>query len=154
MNKVAKLVIAVFICELIGIIGASFTIPSIPTWYAGLQKPSFSPPNWIFSPVWTALYFLMGVSLYLVWQNRVKGRRQAIKIFMIQLVLNLLWSILFFYQRSPLAAFVEIVILWSAILATIFFFYRISKAAAYILIPYLLWVSFAAILNLSIYLLN
>lgn len=154
MNKVAKLVIAVFICELVGIIGALFTTPSITTWYATLQKPSFNPPNWIFGPVWTTLYFLMGISLYLVWQKKVKGSEQAMKIFMIQLVLNLIWSILFFYQQSPLAAFIEIILLWSAILATIFFFYKISKAAAYILIPYLLWVSFAAILNLSIYLLN
>jgi translocator protein len=154
MNKLAKFILAIVICQVIGVIGGLFTASSIPTWYAALQKPSFNPPNWIFAPVWTTLYAMMGISLYLVWQKMAKGSRQAIKIFMIQLALNLLWSVLFFYQKSPLAAFIEIIVLWAAILATIFFFYRISKPAAYIMVPYLLWVSFAAVLNFSIYILN
>jgi translocator protein len=149
-----KVTIAILACLLVGAIGGFFTTSSIPTWYASLDKPSFNPPNWIFGPVWTMLYILMGISLALVWQNHTGGRRHAIKIFMIQLVLNLLWSILFFYLQSPLAAFNEIIVLWATILMAIYFFYRISKPAAYLLIPYILWVTFAAVLNFSIYILN
>jgi translocator protein len=152
--KVAKALVAVIGCLIIGAIGSFFTSASIPTWYASLAKPSFSPPNWIFAPVWTLLYVMMGISVFLVWEKRDVGRRHAIKIFAIQLMLNLLWSVLFFYLRSPLAAFNEIIVLWFSIIMTIYFFYRISKPAAYLLAPYLLWVSFAAALNFAIYALN
>ncbi len=151
-----KLALSILINLLAGFIGSIFTNPQIPTWYASLKKPSFSPPNWLFGPVWTALFILMGVSLFLVWR---KGLNQpsvkiALTIFGAQLLLNILWSFLFFAQRSPLAGFIEIILLWILILITIIVFYPISKPAALLLIPYVLWVSFAAILNFSVWRLN
>jgi len=155
-GEVVKLILAIVICQAAGLVGSIFTVPSIPTWYATLQKPSFSPPNWIFAPVWTILFTLMGISLYLVWR---KGRgnknvRNALLIFAVQLVLNVLWSVLFFGLQSPLYAFVEIIVLWAAILFTILKFFKVSKNAALLLIPYILWVSFAAYLNYSIWILT
>ncbi len=139
-----------------GIIGSVFTAPSIPTWYATLVRPEFSPPNWIFAPVWTTLFALMGIAAFLVWNKGLK--RQDIKIalsmFIIQLVLNTLWSILFFGMQNPGAALIEIVVLWLAILATILTFAKISRVAAWLLVPYIAWVSFAAYLNYSIWILN
>lgn len=151
-----KLIAAILISEFAGIIGSIFTFSSITTWYATLVKPSFRPPNWIFGPVWTALYFLMGVALYLVWTKGLKKKnvKIAVKIFGIQLILNSLWPILFFGLESPFYALIEIIVLWVAVAATIFKFYKISKNAAYLLIPYLLWVSFAMFLNYSIFILN
>ncbi len=149
MKQIKKLIITVIGCELVGLVGTPFTVAAIPTWYQSLNKPFFSPPNWIFGPVWTALYLLMGISAYLVWIK--KG---ALNYFLIQLFLNFLWSVLFFGLRSPLLGFIDIVTLWIFILITILQFYKISKPAAYLLIPYLLWVSFATLLNLSIILLN
>jgi tryptophan-rich sensory protein len=131
-----------------------FTTSSIPTWYASLIKPSFNPPNWIFGPVWTTLYLLMGISLYLVWIRGAKKNRTALIWFGSQLALNSIWSILFFGLKSPLSAFIEIIFLWITILITIIYFYKTSKPAAYLLIPYILWVSFAAVLNISIVILN
>ena len=150
-----KLLLSVGICLGAGILGSFFTISSIPTWYQTLNKPILSPPNWIFGPAWTILYVLMGISLYLVIS--AKGRVQsqkAIRIFAIQLTLNVVWSIIFFGMRNPALAFADIIALLIAILLTIKYFYSISKFAAYLLIPYLLWVSFASILNLMIVLLN
>lgn len=138
---------------LVGFLGSYFTISSIPTWYATLNKPFFSPPNFLFAPVWTALYILMGISLYLVLISK-KNKDLAVKVFLIQLFLNFLWSFIFFGLQNPLIAFLEIVALWVSILFTIKFFYPISKTSAYLLIPYILWVSFALILNLAIVLLN
>ena len=151
-----KLVISIFLPLIAGFIGSVFTTSSITTWYAALNKPSFNPPNWIFGPVWTILYLLMGISLYLIWSKGIKKRssKTALVVFLIQLALNSLWSILFFGLKSPFLAFIEIIILWFMILATIINFYRISKIASYLLIPYLLWVSFAFVLNFSIVLLN
>lgn len=156
MKKFFKLIITIIICELAGIVGSIFTVSSIPTWYAGIIKPELSPPNWIFGPVWTTLFLLMGISLYLVWEKRSvnKNTSIALGIFAIQLVLNTLWSIIFFGLRSPGGAFVEIIFLWIAILATIIYFSKISRAAAWLLVPYILWVSFAAYLNFSIWILN
>ena len=158
MNKdnALKLIAAIIVCQLAGIIGSLFTSPSIPGWYASLIKPSFNPPNWIFGPVWTTLYLLMGIALFLVWEKSKKDKcaKIAIIIFAIQLVLNTFWSILFFGMQSPAFAFGEIIILWAAIAATIFAFYRISVPAAALLIPYILWVSFAAVLNFFIWRLN
>jgi tryptophan-rich sensory protein len=119
-----------------------------------LNKPSFSPPNYLFAPVWTALYILMGIALYLVWINGYKKHKKAIIVFGIQLGLNLLWSILFFGMRNPLLAFIEILLLWSFIVYTIILFYKTSKTAAYLLTPYILWVSFASVLNFFIFYLN
>lgn len=156
MKNVLKCFIAIIICEGVGGVSALFTISAIPTWYAFLHKPFFAPPNWVFGPVWNTLYFLMGVSVFLVWQKGVKNKnvKEAVSIFAIQLGLNFLWSIIFFGLRAPAWAFIDIVLLWVAIMLSIKRFYPISKTAAYLLVPYLLWVSFATILNLAIVLLN
>ncbi len=154
MKKIIKLIISIFICQAAGAIGSFFTANSIATWYTTLEKPAFNPPNWIFGPVWIFLYFLMGIALFLIWQQDLMPKRKAVIFFFIQLALNALWSILFFGLKSPGLAFLEIVILWIAILFNIFQFSRISKMAAYLLIPYIFWVSFAAILNFSIWRLN
>lgn len=155
-----KLILAIFVCLLAGIIGSVFTYPAIGSWYAFLEKPFFAPPNWLFGPAWTTLYFLMGVSLYLVWKTKSKQKgfialkNEALNIFYTQLALNALWSIIFFGLKSPSLAFVEILLMWVLIAATICKFSKISKAASYLLIPYLLWVSFATLLNASIVYLN
>lgn len=152
MKKGWKLVISLVLPFIASLIGSLFTSNSISTWYVNLVKPSFNPPNWIFGPVWTLLYFLMGLSLYFVWIKKYDFK--TFRIFGIQLFLNTLWSILFFGLQKPLYAFIEIILLWVAILLTIISFYKIDKKAAYLLIPYILWVSFAAILNLAIFILN
>lgn len=154
--NIAKLAASIALCEFAGIIGSIFTFPAIGTWYATLQKPFFSPPNWVFAPAWTALYFLMGIALYLVIKNGIRGRNAkiAVSVFAVQLILNALWSFLFFGLKSPLYSFLEIIALWIAIAAAIIAFSRISRRAALLLVPYLLWVSFAAVLNFSILLLN
>jgi benzodiazapine receptor len=151
-----KLAAAVLVCLSAGFIGSFFTLSSIPTWYATIQKPAFNPPNWVFGPVWTTLYILMGISAYLVWMKGwdKKEVRNALAIFAVQLVLNALWSIIFFGANKLLYAFVVIVFLWMAIAANIFLFNRISRNAALLMVPYLAWVSFAAFLNYSIWQLN
>lgn len=149
-NSILKLIVSIAICEGVGIAGSFFTTPAIPTWYRTLEKPAFSPPSWVFAPVWTTLFLLMGISLYLIWDSKKsqhKQKMEIIAVFCIQLVLNLYWSILFFGLKNVGAAFINIIILWISILATIIVFSLISKKAAYLLIPYLLWVSFASYLN-------
>ena len=152
----AKLITSIIIPQSIGIIGALFTIPSIGTWYAGLNKPSFNPPNWIFGPVWTVLYLLMGIALYLVWKKGLAryDARQALAAFAAQLVLNLAWTFFFFFMNIPLAAFVEIIILWISIAVTARLFFRVSRTAGLLLIPYIMWVSYAALLNFMLWHLN
>lgn len=156
MKKVLGVLIFVLVCELAGVIGSVFTTPSIPGWYAGLAKPSFNPPNWIFGPVWTTLYAMMGLAAYLVYAKgpRRSEVKKALAVFAVQLVLNALWSIVFFGAHMILGAAVVIVLLWVMILESIVLFSKISKTAAYLLIPYILWVSFATILNISLYILN
>jgi translocator protein len=156
MSRTIKLIISVAVCLAAGFIGSIATMPSIPTWYAGLQKPPFNPPNWIFGPVWTTLFVMMGVAAFIVWDKGMKKKKVkvALAIFGCQLALNVIWSILFFGIHSPLFAFFDIIILWLAILWTIVQFYGISREASYLLIPYIMWVSFASILNFSIFLLN
>lgn len=151
-----RLLFAVFICELVGNVGSLFTLPALASWYPSLIKPSFNPPAWLFGPVWLALYLLMGVSLYLIWSARTKASNHSAELlaFGVQLALNLLWSFLFFGLRSPLYGLVGIVLLWASILATIILFAKVSKPAAYLLSPYILWVSFALVLNYSIWTLN
>ncbi len=145
----------IFLCQLAGVIGSIFTTPAISGWYAGIQKPAFSPPNWIFAPVWITLFVLMGISISLIWlSEKNKVRKKAISVFFIQLFLNTLWSIIFFGLKNPFLAFIEISVLWFAILYTIILFKKIKKPAAIILIPYILWVSFATVLNLVIVTLN
>lgn len=151
MKKVdwPKLIFAIILCQAAGIIGSLFTFSAIPTWYATLTKPSFNPPSWIFGPVWTLLYTLMGISLYLVWKNK-----PAVKLFVWQLIANSLWSIIFFGMKNIGLALVEIIVLLALVLATIMKFYKINKTAAYLLIPYFLWGSFATLLTYSIWILN
>lgn len=153
INNFFKLIISIVVAELAGIIGSLFTAPAISTWYATLARPTFSPPNWLFAPVWTGLFLLMGIAAFLIWRQGLekKSVRLALAIFLGQLVLNTLWSIIFFGLHNPGAAFLEIIILWLAILATIISFSKISRGAAYLLIPYILWVSFAGVLNFSIW---
>ena len=154
MNKVWKFVISILVSLSAGAIGGIFTSSAITTWYATLTKPSFNPPNWLFGPAWTVLYILMGIALYLVWVSDKENKKITYIVFFIQLVLNTLWSIVFFGAHQTGWAFFEIVLLWLAILATIIAFHRISKPAAYLLIPYVAWVTFAAILNYSVWVLN
>lgn len=149
-----KLIASIIICQLAGIIGSFFTVSSVSTWYTTINKPFFNPPSFVFGPVWITLYLLMGISLYLIWNNYSKDMKLPLIFFGIQLGLNSLWSILFFGLQNPLFAFIEIIILWAFILLSIIGFYKKSKPAAYLLVPYILWVSFAAILNFSIFYLN
>jgi tryptophan-rich sensory protein len=143
-------------CELVGFLGIPLTISSIPTWYATLNKPFFAPPNWIFGPVWTLLYFLMGVAFYLIWKQswQIKKVRLAGMYFLAQLALNFIWSPIFFGLRDPLLGLIVIVAMWALIVMTMKKFYPLSKISFYLLVPYLFWVSFATILNASIFLLN
>lgn len=156
MKNILKLFLFIIGCELVGILATPFTVSSIPTWYAELIKPSFSPPNWVFGPVWVVLYLLMGVSVYLIWKEGTKKKRVKIALFyfLIQLFFNFLWSAVFFGLHQPLLAFVDIILLFGAIILTMVKFNKISKVAFYLLIPYLVWVSFATILNVSIVFLN
>ncbi len=133
-----------------------FTAPFIAGWYAGLVKPAMNPPAWVFGPVWTMLFLLMGISAYLVWKKGLdrKDVKIALAIFLGQLVLNTLWSIIFFGLHSLGGALIEIVVLWLAILATIIVFAKIFRPAAWLLAPYIFWVSFAMYLNYSIWILN
>jgi len=141
---------------LAGAIGSLFTFSAIPNWYATLVKPSFAPPNWLFGPAWTTLYVLMGISAYFIYQKGWKNKpvRFALSIFGVQLALNALWSILFFGLRSPLYGLMGIIPLWLSIAFCIRLFYPIDKKAAYLLVPYILWVTFATLLNFSIWMLN
>ena len=153
MNKWIKLIVSILICQIAGIIGSIFTTPSITTWYADLQQPAFSPPNWVFGPVWITLYTLIGISLYLVW-NKKKNIKIPLTLFFIQLILNSIWSIIFFGLQNPFYALIEIIILWITILLTIINFYKVSKKAGLLLLPYIIWVSVATILNYYIWILN
>jgi benzodiazapine receptor len=153
---ISKLIASIIICQLAGVIGSLFTTPAIPTWYATLKKPSFTPPNWVFSPVWISLFVLIGIAAFLVWNKGLSDQKVkiALSIFAVQLILNALWSVMFFGLRSPLAGLIDIAVLWVAILLSILYFFRVSSAAGILLIPYILWVSFAAVLNFSIWRLN
>jgi benzodiazapine receptor len=155
-SAILKLVASVLFCQAAGVLGALATTPSIGGWYKGLVKPSFNPPNWIFGPVWTILYLLMGIALFLVWRRGPKtaGVMAALVLFLIQLGLNVLWSILFFGLHQPALAFFEIAALWVFILLTALKFFSLSRPAGWLLVPYLLWVTFASALNFSIWRLN
>jgi benzodiazapine receptor len=155
-RDIVEAVVSIVVCQGAGLIGSVATFPSIPTWYASLDKPPFNPPNWIFGPVWTTLYTLMGIAAFLVWRKGIRNRevKIALGIFLVQLVLNTLWSVIFFGLNSLAGGLVVIVVLWIAILLSIITFFRISKVAGALLIPYILWVSFATILNFSLWQLN
>lgn len=153
--KLLKLIASLIISLSAGALGSLATIPNIPSWYAGLEKPFFNPPNWLFGPVWTILYILIGISLYFIWiYSGKKSKRSAYTIFGIQLILNALWSIAFFGLHLPWLGFIIILALLTSIILTMVQFYRLSKVAAFLLLPYLLWVVFASLLNLAIALLN
>jgi benzodiazapine receptor len=156
VKDIWKLVVSIVASLAAGAIGSIFTQQAIPTWYATLEKPAFNPPNWLFMPVWTLLYIMMGVAAFMVWRKGLENRqvRIALIVFLVQLVLNALWSVVFFGLESPLFGLVVIAALWVAILFTVLKFYKISLAAGVLLLPYLLWVTFAAVLNGSIWLLN
>jgi len=154
--RVTQFFAAIAVCLLAGLVGSIFTAPAVPTWYTALAKPALTPPAWLFGPVWTVLFILMGIALYLVWSKGwdQKNVQVAMTIFAVQLVLNILWSYLFFGLQAPFFALIEIILLWVAILMTIGAFYRVSIPAAALLVPYLLWVTFAAYLTYGIYALN
>ena len=153
---IKKIIISLLVCLAAGFLGSIFTTPSIPTWYASLTKPSFNPPNWLFAPAWTILFILMGISAFLVWHKglKKKGVKKALGFFLAQLIFNVLWSFLFFKFHSPFLALLDIIFLWFLILLTILKFFKINNTAGLLLIPYLLWVSFASILNYFVYKLN
>lgn len=155
-----KLLISLALPQLAGLLGSVFTMSAVTTWYATLQKPPLSPPNWIFGPVWTTLYLLMGVSLYLVWRKwsvlpwTPARKKMALVFFGVQLALNTLWSVLFFGLQSPGLALINIILMVVAIKITMLLFWRVSRVATWLLLPYLLWVSFATYLNAAIWYLN
>ena len=154
-QKTFSLISFLLITFVVAFIGSSFTTPNIASWYSTLTKPSFAPPNWLFAPAWTILYILMAVAVFLIWQNRNNPQaKYALTFYFIQLALNSFWSVIFFGLHHPQLAFFEIIILWIFILITLLKFYKIQRTAGLLLIPYLLWVSFASILNLFIWLLN
>ncbi len=155
--NVVRLVVSLVIPLLVGFLGSFFTTAELlNNWYANLNKPWFNPPDWIFGPVWTTLYVLMGIAAFLVWRKGLDNKlvRLALILFVIQLILNALWSALFFGLRCPLCGLIDIVLLLVAIVLTIIYFFKISLRPALLLIPYLAWVSFAAVLNTAIYISN
>ena len=153
-NNLLKLLGLIGFCELVGFASSLFMGNSISNWYVLLNKPSWTPPNWLFAPVWTTLYALMGISLYLIVQSKSRIRSKALAIFGIQLLLNFLWTIVFFNQHLLFVSFAVILTLWIGILGTILITWKVSKYASLILIPYLGWVSIATLLNLSVLILN
>jgi translocator protein len=155
MNPFIKLIISLVLPLGAGAIAGIFTAKAIPVWYATLNQPSFNPPNWVFGPVWTALYILMGISLFLIWKlDPGKNRNVAIFAFFLQLALNFAWSFIFFYFNMLGLALFEIILLWMSIVIMLVLFYKLRPLSAYINIPYLLWVTFAAMLNAAYYFIN
>ena len=157
MNKYVKIIISISVCLLVAFLASIATQSSVKTWFLTIEKPFFNPPGWLFAPVWTVLYIMMGISFGLIWSSDFKDKKvvkSAMIIFGIQLFLNALWSILFFGLCNPLLAFIEIILLWLFIFETIKVFKPIDSLASKLLYPYLAWVSFATILNASIWWLN
>ncbi|MBN1633224.1 MAG: tryptophan-rich sensory protein [Ignavibacteria bacterium] len=155
MKNFFRLIISILICQSAGIIGSFFTVSSVGGWYQTLNKPSFNPPGYIFGPVWITLYLLMGISLYLIWNKKdIANIKFPVILFSVQLFFNTIWSIIFFGLQNPLVAFFDILLLLIFLILTVISFYKVSKPASLLLIPYLLWVSFATILNYSIVKLN
>ena len=156
LQDVLRLFVSLAACFSAGFIGSIFTRDSVRDWYTLLLKPAFTPPPWLFAPVWFLLYVLMGISAFLIWRKGIRDSqiRESLVIFIIQLFLNILWSYAFFVLKSPLYGLIVIVPLWTAILLTIINFYRASKTASFLLVPYIIWISYATALNFSIYILN
>ena len=156
MKPIYKFIIAVLIPLAVGSLAGYFTASSVNGWYTTLVKPSFNPPNWLFAPVWTSLYIMMGIALFLVWNSGAAEdvKRTAVTLFIVQLVLNFLWSFVFFYAQQPGWALVNIILMWIFIFLTILWFGKISSLSAWLLVPYICWVSFAIVLNFAIWKLN
>ncbi len=156
MKKILQIIGFVLICQLAGGIGTIFTIPAIPNWYATLNKPSFSPPNWLFGPVWLVLYTMMGIGVWLIWQKREKSKEAkfGVGLFFVHLLVNAAWSPIFFGMKNLFCALIIIVMMWAMIVWLILVWGKIDKRAAYLLVPYLMWVSFATALNFFIWKLN
>lgn len=157
MKNFWKLFLSIIICESAGLIGTIFTFSSINSWYSVLNKPFFTPPNWLFGPVWTTLYLLMGISLYLILQAKTKNKKiksRALQIFFLQLGLNAIWSIVFFGLHAIFLSLIVIILLWFLIFETIRRFAKIKKQVSFLLYPYIVWVSLAVCLNFGIFLLN
>lgn len=156
MTKIVKLICSMAVCILIGFLGSFATRGSVTTWYADLSRPSFTPPDWTFGVVWPILYVMMGISAFLIWNMGFDKTevKVALGIFGLQLILNGLWTPIFFGLHLIGLALVEIIMMWAAILLTIISFWKVSKPAAFLLLPYILWVSFAIVLNASLYILN
>ena len=152
---VVKLIVSIAVPLLAGFGSTVWTINTIPTWYASLNKPWFSPPNVVFAPVWTTLYILMGVALFLIWRSpRNRTRDRGIALFAAQLAVNVIWTFAFFGLQNTLYGLLSIIPLWILIAATIYQFYKVEKWASYLLVPYIAWVSIATALNATVYLLN
>ncbi|MFA5104518.1 MAG: TspO/MBR family protein [Candidatus Margulisiibacteriota bacterium] len=156
IKDVVGISVAALICLLAGVIGSVFTYPAIPVWYAALNKPFFNPPNWIFGPVWTALYIMMGASVYLIWNKRKEGieATKGLVVFAGQLFLNIIWSVVFFGYKDLFFGLLIIIFLWALILICMVQFGKLSRNAMLLLVPYIVWVSFAAILNAAFWLMN
>jgi len=155
-REIFYLILFVFGSQLVGGIGSIATMSSVTTWYIDLQKPFLNPPSWVFAPVWTFLYTLMGIAVFIVWRRGTYKRavRTALKVFGLQLVLNALWSFLFFGLHSPGLALIEIVVLLSVIVWCSILFYRIYRPAGLLMLPYIAWVLFATYLNAMLWVLN
>ena len=156
MRDIYKLIISIIACQAAGAIGSVFTVQAIPTWYATINKPAFTPPNWLFAPAWITLYLLMAIAAFLVWRRGLDDReaRFALLLFLVQLVLNAAWTPVFFGLQSLLWGMVIILVLWVFIILTTVSFFRISVAPGVLMLPYLGWVTFASILNITLWMLN
>ena len=154
-KKILTLFASIIIAQLAGAVGSIFTAPSIQSWYVFLEKPFFAPPNWLFAPAWITLYALMGIASFLVWQKRRKVEvKSALYFYFAQLLLNASWSVAFFGLQNPSLGFLVIIALWLLILVTMVKFWRIERIAGLLFIPYILWVTFATMLNFAIWQLN
>jgi len=154
-QKIGAFLLSLIIPLAVGGISGFFTVSAIPGWYQTIQKPSWNPPNWVFGPVWTTLYVLMGIAMYLIWtQPRTEQRQRALYLNAAQLILNFFWSLIFFNLHAIGSALIEIIILWVVIVQTMFAYDRVYKPAAWLLLPYIVWVTFATILNGAIWWLN
>jgi len=154
-EQIIKLSSSIAITLSVGAIAGYCTATEIGEWYAGLSKPFFNPPNYVFGPVWTVLYILMGISLYKIWQTSSHKRKKiSLILFFVQLFFNMMWSFIFFKGHFIGWALIDICIMWTLINVCIGFFYQVNKTAAWLMIPYMVWVSFAGVLNYAIWILN
>jgi benzodiazapine receptor len=154
MSNAIKLFVSLLLPQIAGGLGAFFTLSSVQSWYLTLNKPSWNPPSWLFGPVWTTLYVLMGIACFLIWKSEHARKKQVLTLYFLQLFLNFLWSPAFFGAQNPMLGILVILPLWGCILACIFFFRKINTWAAILMVPYLIWVSFATVLNATIWWLN